>query len=58
MTDHIQLLGTPEHEASISKVFPSVGRRYVQYFNYTYTRSGTLWRDVAGRQWWIPTLTR
>ena len=36
MTNHIHLLGTPEHEASISKVFPSVGRRYVQYFNYTY----------------------
>ena len=43
MTHHIHLLGTPEHEASISKVFRSAGRRYVQYFNYTYMRSGTLW---------------
>lgn len=24
-------------------MFQSVGRRYVQYFNYTYQRSGTLW---------------
>ena len=36
MTNHIHLLGTPEHAASVSKVFLSVGRRYVQYFNYTY----------------------
>jgi len=43
MTNHIHLLATPEHEASISKVFQSVGLRYAQYFNYTYKRSGTLW---------------
>ena len=24
-------------------MFQSVGRRYVQYFNHTYKRSGTLW---------------
>ena len=47
MTHHIHLLGTPEHEASVSKVFQSVGRRDVQYFNYTYKRSGTFW---AGRR--------
>ncbi len=28
---------------TISKVFQSVGRRYVQYFNSTYQRTGTLW---------------
>lgn len=43
MTNHIHLLATPEFDDSISKVFQSVGRRYVQYFNYTYQRSGTLW---------------
>ncbi len=43
MTNHIHLLATPEHEASISKAFQSVGRRYVQYFNDRYKRSGTLW---------------
>jgi len=43
MTNHVHLLASPEFEHSISKVFQSVGRRYVQYFNYTYERSGTLW---------------
>lgn len=43
MTNHIHLLATPEYDDSISKVFQSVGRKYVQYFNYTYKRSGTLW---------------
>lgn len=43
MTNHIHLLASPGAEDSISKVFQSVGRRYVQYFNYTYKRSGTLW---------------
>ena len=38
MTNHIHLLGTPAHATSITKVFQSVGRRYVQYFNYTYRR--------------------
>ncbi len=43
MTNHIHLLATPEGDHSISKVLQSVGRRYVQYFNFTYRRSGTLW---------------
>ena len=43
MTNHIHLLATPGYEDSISKVFQSTGRRYVQYFNHTYTRSGGLW---------------
>ncbi len=43
MTNHVHLLATPEYGQSISKVFQSVGRRYVQYFNSTYRRSGTLW---------------
>lgn len=43
MTNHIHLLATPEFDDSISKVFQSVGRKYVQYFNYAYRRSGTLW---------------
>ena len=43
MTNHIHLLATPKEEDSISKVFQSVGRKYVRYFNYTYQRSGTLW---------------
>jgi putative transposase len=43
MTNHVHLLATPEADDSISKTFQSVGRRYVQYFNYVYKRSGTLW---------------
>ncbi len=43
MTNHMHLLATPEFDDSISKTFQSVGRRYVQHFNYTYKRSGTLW---------------
>jgi putative transposase len=43
MTNHIHLLATPKFEDSISKTFQSVDRRYVQYFNFTYERSGTLW---------------
>jgi putative transposase len=43
MTNHVHLLATPSHEASVPKTLQSVGRRYVQYFNYTYRRTGTLW---------------
>lgn len=43
MTNHIHLLATPESGNAISKVFQSIGRRYVQYFNATYRRTGTLW---------------
>jgi len=43
MTNHVHLLATPSHEASLPKTLQSVGRRYVQYFNYTYRRTGTLW---------------
>jgi len=32
----------PIPENGISKVMQSLGRRYVQYFNYTYDRTGTL----------------
>lgn len=43
MTNHVHLLATPMLEDSIGKTFQSAGRRYVQYFNYAYKRSGTLW---------------
>jgi putative transposase len=43
MTNHVHLLLTPSTPTAISKVMQSVGRRYVQYVNYTYQRSGTLW---------------
>ncbi|HEX7640608.1 MAG TPA: transposase [Burkholderiaceae bacterium] len=43
MTNHIHLLASPATEESIPKTLQSVGRRYVQYFNYCYQRTGTLW---------------
>ena len=43
MTNHVHLLATPSHETSLPKTLQSVGRRYVQYFNSTYRRTGTLW---------------
>jgi putative transposase len=43
MTNHVHLLATPSHETSLPKTMQSVGRRYVQYFNYSYGRTGTLW---------------
>jgi len=43
MTNHVHLLLTPKTESSIGKTIQSVGRYYVQYFNYHYERTGTLW---------------
>ncbi len=43
MTNHVHLLVSPDYEESLPRTLQSVGRRYVQYFNYTYQRTGTLW---------------
>ena len=43
MSNHVHILASPEIKTSISKTLQSVGRRYVQYFNHTYKRTGTLW---------------
>ncbi len=43
MTNHVHLLLTPQAEQSISKTLQMLGRYYVQYFNHTYQRTGTLW---------------
>ncbi len=42
MTNHVHLLATPHAESSIGKVMQMLGRYYVQYYNYCYRRSGTL----------------
>lgn len=34
MTNHIHLLVTPQTEDGISRMMQSLGRYYVQYFNY------------------------
>ena len=43
MTNHVHLLMTPNSGDGIGKVMQSLGRYYVQYFNYQYKRTGTLW---------------
>lgn len=43
MTNHVHLVMTPHREDSLARVLQSVGRRYVQYFNTHYRRTGTLW---------------
>lgn len=43
MTNHVHFLMTPVHKDSISLSMQSVGRRYVQYINKEYYRTGTLW---------------
>lgn len=42
MTNHVHLLVTPHLETSIGKMIQMLGRYYVQYYNYTYQRTGTL----------------
>lgn len=43
MTNHVHLLVTPHTEDGIGKMMQMLGRYYVQYFNYCYKRTGTLW---------------
>ena len=43
MTNHVHLLLTPKKAEAVPKLIISLGRRYVQYVNRTYRRTGTLW---------------
>lgn len=43
MTTHVHLLITPDEEQSLAKAIQMLGRYYVQYYNYRYQRTGTLW---------------
>lgn len=43
MTNHLHLLITPQQEHSLAKTMQMLGRYYVQYYNYSYRRTGTLW---------------
>lgn len=45
MTNHVHILMTPHAKESISLVMQSIGRRYVQYINKKYRRTGTLWES-------------
>jgi putative transposase len=43
MTNHVHLLAAPREPFAISRMFQSVGRRFVPYVNGRYARAGTLW---------------
>ena len=43
MTNHVHLLVSTERSAAPGEMMKALGQRYVQYFNRTYRRSGTLW---------------
>jgi putative transposase len=43
MTNHVHLLVTSAKPDGIAKMMQSIGRRYVQYINRSYRRTGSLW---------------
>lgn len=43
MTNHVHLVAIPANAGSLPNTLQSVGRRYVQFFNRVYRRTGTLW---------------
>jgi putative transposase len=43
MTNHVHLLLTPKKAEAVPRLIIALGRRYVQYVNRTYRRTGTLW---------------
>jgi len=43
MTNHVHLLVTPSDEQGVTRMMQAQGRKYVQYFNHSHGRTGTLW---------------
>lgn len=43
MTNHVHLLVSADQDHAPAAMMKALGQRYVQYFNKTYRRSGTLW---------------
>lgn len=43
MTNHVHMLATPSSDTGIARMMQGLGRKYVQYVNHTYGRTGTLW---------------
>lgn len=43
MTNHVHLLLTPTKAQAVPRLLIFLGRRYVQYINRSYRRTGTLW---------------
>src|SRR5581483_8441849 len=42
MTNHVHLVLAPAHALDVPRLIISLGRRYVQYVNRSYRRTGTL----------------
>jgi len=63
MTNHVHLLVTPTEPYGIPDLMQATGRKYVQYINRTYRRSGTLWEgrykaSVVDSDAWLLTCMR
>ena len=43
MTNHVHLLLTPPEADAVPRMVIALGRRFVQYINHSYRRTGTLW---------------
>ncbi len=43
MSNHVHFLIEPSDPEGLSRLLQSVGRRYVQHFNWRHRRTGTLW---------------
>jgi len=43
MTNHVHLLASAQRPHGLSSMMQHLGRRFVQYINHVYRRSGTLW---------------
>lgn len=43
MTNHVHLLVEPREDKGLGNMMQSLGRKYVQYINQAYKRTGTLW---------------
>lgn len=44
MTNHVHLVVTPADEKGVSRMMQTQGRQYVRHFNYTHSRTDTLWK--------------
>jgi putative transposase len=59
MPNHIHLMVTPGSATALPRAMQAVGRRYVQYFNRRYGRSGGLWEGryrpahVHDERYWL-----
>jgi putative transposase len=43
MPNHVHLLLTPDEDFGVSRMMQQLGRKYVYYYNFTHSRTGTLW---------------